>query len=177
MVSTSYLPDPAQRLAAQYARVGAAEQHLEIDGARSIVETHHGSPNARDTARAVRAGGFQGCWVFAMGTTDAANVGAGSTFTLPDRIDRMMEVAGPDPVLWVTVKTLVGSGAWSNQNMQAWNVALADAASRYPNLRIYDWASVVQDEWFEADGIHYTSQGYAERARRIADALVLLAAA
>jgi hypothetical protein len=175
MISSSYLPDPAQRLDAQYARVGATEQHLEIDGARSIVETHHGSQNARDTAQRLRDAGFRGCWVFALGTTDSANVGAGSNFALADRIDRMMAVAGPDPVLWVKVKTLVPGGAWSNANMQQWNLALDEAASRYPNMRVYDWPSVVRDEWFEADGIHYTSPGYAERGRLIADALALLA--
>jgi lysophospholipase L1-like esterase len=36
---------------------------------------------------------------------------------------------------------------------------------------VYDWASVVQDEWFAKDDIHYTSAGYAQRARLIADAL------
>ena len=175
MISASYLPDPSQRLDAQYARVGADEQHLEIDGARSIVETHHGSPNARDTALRLRNGGFRGCWVFALGTTDSANVGAGSTFALADRIDRMMAVAGSDPVLWVKAKTLLPDGAWSNQNMQQWNLALDEAARRYPNMRIYDWPSVVRDEWFATDGIHYTSHGYAERGRLIADALALLA--
>jgi lysophospholipase L1-like esterase len=39
-------------------------------------------------------------------------------------------------------------------------------------MRIYDWASAVRDSWFISDGIHYTSYGYAQRARHIADALV-----
>ncbi len=169
-MSTSYLPDPSTRLDAQYAHVGLADQHLEIDGARSIVETHHGSPNARDVAMQIRAGGFHGCWVFALGTTDAANVGAGSRIGPDERIDRMMAVAGSDPVLWVKVKTLLPSGAWSNENMQAFNRALDAAQQRYPNLHTYDWPSVVQDRWFDADGIHYTSEGFAARARMIADA-------
>jgi hypothetical protein len=171
LTSASYLPNPAQRIDAQYARVGVAEQHLEIDGARSIVETHHGSPNARDTAARLRAAGFTGCWVFALGTTDAANVGAGSTFDHPSRIDRMMAVAGDEPVLWVKVKTLVPQGAWSNANMQTWNEALEQATARYPNLHLFDWPAVVQDAWFSSDGIHYTSEGFAHRARLIADAL------
>jgi hypothetical protein len=170
MVSTSYLPDPSKRLDAQYARVGLAEQHLEIDGARSIVETHHGSPNARDVAMQIRATGFRGCWVFALGTTDAANVGAGSRVGPDDRIDRMMAVAGSDPVLWVKVKTLLPSGAWSNENMQTFNRALDAAADRHPNLRTYDWPAAAQDQWYDADGIHYTSEGFAARARLIAEA-------
>jgi hypothetical protein len=169
-MTASYLPAPAQ-IDSQYARVGVTETHLEIDGARSIVETHHGSPNAQDRAASWRNAGYQGCWVFALGTTDAANFGAGSTFDARTRIDRMMSVAGNEPVLWVTVKTLVPDGPWSNTNMQVWNHALAEAATRYPNLRVFEWNEVVQDNWFSSDGIHYTSDGYAQRARLIADAL------
>ena len=34
-----------------------------------------------------------------------------------------------------------------------------------------DWASVARPGWFIPDGIHYTSAGYAERGRLIANAL------
>ena len=34
---------------------------------------------------------------------------------------------------------------------------------------LHDWAGEVQDPWFISDGIHFTSRGYAERARRIAE--------
>ena len=49
--------------------------------------------------------------------------------------------------------------------------ALVQACPRYPNMRVYDWASVVKDKWFIPDGIHYTSAGYAARGRLIARAL------
>lgn len=39
-------------------------------------------------------------------------------------------------------------------------------------MRIYDWASDVRDQWFIDDGIHFTSQGYAQRGKLIADALL-----
>jgi lysophospholipase L1-like esterase len=55
--------------------------------------------------------------------------------------------------------------------MQLWNSSLLQACSKYPNMRIFDWASVARDEWFIPDGIHYTSPGYAHRARLIAKAL------
>jgi lysophospholipase L1-like esterase len=38
---------------------------------------------------------------------------------------------------------------------------------------VYDWRSQVQDSWFISDGIHYTSAGYQQRARRTAEALAL----
>lgn len=170
MVAPTYQSVP-DGIDAQYARVGVIERHLEIDPARSIIETHHGSPNARDRAAFWRDSGYRGCWVFAMGTTDAANSGAGSTYDATNRIDRLMAVAGTDPVLWVSVTTRVSGGPWSNANMQLWNQALAAAATRYPNMRVFDWNAVAQDGWFQSDGIHYSTAGSALRARMIADAL------
>jgi lysophospholipase L1-like esterase len=38
-------------------------------------------------------------------------------------------------------------------------------------MRLYDWPAVVRSSWFISDGIHYTSNGYAHRAKMIADAL------
>ena len=38
-------------------------------------------------------------------------------------------------------------------------------------MRVYDWAAAAKDSWFISDGIHYTSAGYAARARLIAQAL------
>ena len=55
--------------------------------------------------------------------------------------------------------------------MQRWNQALTDACVSYPNMRVFDWASVAKDRWFIPDGIHYYSPGYAARAHLIADAL------
>jgi hypothetical protein len=171
LMSPAYLSDPARRIDAQYARVGATDFRDEIKGARSIVERYKGEENAAQVATRQRASGFHGCWVLALGTTDAANIGAGASLSAAKRIDRMMAIIGNDPVLWVNVKTLVTGGAWSEPHMAAWDEALAAAAARYPNIKVYDWAAVVDDGWFQHDGIHYTSDGSAQRARLIADAL------
>jgi hypothetical protein len=56
--------------------------------------------------------------------------------------------------------------------MEAWNETLERQCARYPNMRIYDWASDVKDDWFIEDGIHFTTPGYAARARLIADAVL-----
>ena len=171
MMSSAFVEDPALRLDAQYAAVGATDFRNEISGARSIVERLTGQLNADEVAQQLRASGYHGCWVLALGTTDAANIAVGSRVSAAQRIDRMMAVIGDDPVLWVDVKTLVADGAWSNPHMAAWNLELVAATTRYPNLQIYDWAAVVQDAWFQDDGIHYTSAGNVERARLIAEAL------
>ena len=62
--------------------------------------------------------------MLALGTHEAANVGAGSKFTLDQRIDAMMSVIGRQPTLWVNVKTSVTAGACADVNMAAWNSAL-----------------------------------------------------
>ncbi len=172
LVSEEYLPDPDQLISAQYARVGATTQHLEVSGARSIYENFEGLPNAQEVAEAWKNEGFAGCWVLAMGTNEAANVAVGSAVTYDDRIDSMMATIGDEPVLWVNVKSIVKNGPYASENMEEWDEALLEACDRYPHMRIYDWASDVKDPWFIPDGIHFTSEGYAERGRLIADALL-----
>jgi hypothetical protein len=172
LVSHNYLPKRSDRIEARYAHVGVTNQHMEISGATSIVETLQGGTNAQDVARRLISDGYDGCWVLALGTNDAADVYVGSSVTLSTRIDRMMSVVGDQPVLWVNVKSLVGSGPYADQNLQQWNSALRIACARYPNMRIFDWASAAKDSWFIPDGIHYTSPGYKARARLIAHALV-----
>jgi peptidoglycan/LPS O-acetylase OafA/YrhL len=172
LISEEYLPDPHQLISAQYARVGVTTQHFEIAGARSIYENFEGEANAQEVAEAWKNEGFKGCWVIAMGTNEAANVAAGSTFTYDDRIASMMSTIGDEPVLWVNVKSLVASGPYAEANMKSWDEALLDACDHYPNMRIYDWAGDVKDKWFIPDGIHFTSEGYAARGRLIADALL-----
>jgi peptidoglycan/LPS O-acetylase OafA/YrhL len=171
MISSDYLPDPAQRLGPQYARVGVRSEHLEIAGATSIVETLPGGVDAYRVARGLVGGGYRGCWVIALGTNDSADVYVGSSIPLSQRIKRMMKVIGSQPVMWVNAKTLVSTGPYSESQIKHWNAALQQACRRYRNMHIYDWASVAKDKWFIPDGIHYYSPGYAARAHLIANAL------
>ena len=83
----------------------------------------------------------------------------------------MMRVIGDQPVMWVTVRSLLNSGPYSEENMQLWNNALEDACEKYPNMRVFDWASHTEDDWFISDGTHYTSEGYRHRARLTANGL------
>jgi len=171
LISNDYLPDPGQQMGAQYARVGVRDTHFEITGATSIVETLPGGINAYDVAKGLAGDDYRGCWVIALGTNDTADVYVGSSVGLSARIKEMMSVIGNQPVMWVNVKSLVGSGPYAEDNMLKWNTALLQACARYPNMRIFDWASAVRDNWFISDGIHFTSPGYAARAHLIANAL------
>ncbi len=171
LISADYLPDPKQRIPAQYARVGATTQHMEITGATSIVETLPGGLNAQKVARELVQGGYKGCWVIALGTNDTADVYVGSSVSLNERVKEMMSVIGNQPVLWVNAKSLLSNGPYSESDMEKWNHALYDACPTHPNMHVYDWASVAKDSWFIPDGIHYYSDGYAARAHMIANAL------
>jgi hypothetical protein len=171
LISPASLPDPAQRLPAAYARVGVQHLRISASGGRSIVEEMPGQANGDVVARAWRDAGYRGCWVFALGTNDAANISAGSQVGMAARIDRMMADAHGQPVLWVNTRTELSAGPWAEANEQAWDNALHQALARYPNLRIFDWAAVVQPGWFLPDGIHYNPAGCADRARAIAGAL------
>lgn len=172
LVSSDYLPNERQQIATQYARVGATRQHLEVSGARSIHERFEGLPNGADVATSLKEQGFDGCWVFALGTNEAANVAAGSEVGYDERIETMMDIVGQDPVMWVNVRSLLSEGSpYDNKNMRAWDEALVRACDDYPNMRVYDWASDVRNEWFVEDGIHFTTPGYAARAKLIAAAL------
>jgi peptidoglycan/LPS O-acetylase OafA/YrhL len=171
LTSSNYLPNPNDRIDAQYARIGANEQHFEISGARSIVETYEGEPNAYDVAMSWQSEGFEGCWVLALGTNDSANAYIAPDTDAGVRIERMMEAVEGEPALWVNVKSLVESGPYAARNMELWDEALLEACARHPNMRVFDWSAAVEDGWFIEDGIHFTTPGYRARSRMIANAL------
>lgn len=171
LISPDNLPNPAQRLGARYADVGVKHLRIDASGGRSIVEELPGQLNGYKVASAWRGQGYHGCWVFALGTNDAANIAAGSTIGMMARIDQMMAVAHGEPVLWVNTKTLLPSGPYANVNEHAWDKTLVQAMATYPNLRIFNWSAVARPSWFLSDGIHYNSLGCAMRAKAIADAL------
>ena len=171
LISSADLPDPAQQLPARYSDVGVRHLRIDASGGRSIVETLPGQVNGYNVALSWWNQGYRGCWVFALGTNDAANVAAGSSVGMMARIQEMMSVAHGEPVMWVNTVTQLSSGPYAEANEQLWDDTLVQALARYPNMRIFDWASVAQPSWFLSDGIHYNSAGCAVRAQAIADAL------
>jgi peptidoglycan/LPS O-acetylase OafA/YrhL/lysophospholipase L1-like esterase len=171
LVSSYVLPNVDDQIGARYRAVGVERFLPEIRGARSMVEMYRDEPNATQVVRRQTASGYAGCFVLALGTNDSANTG-GDVERLGARIDAMMALIGPDhPALWTTTRTLHDGGPYANAHMQSWTQALTQACARHPNMRVYDWAGEVKDEWFSKDGIHPGSTGYHERAARIARAL------
>ncbi|MGI9645946.1 MAG: hypothetical protein ACR2O6_11620 [Ilumatobacteraceae bacterium] len=142
-------------------------------GGRAVLQTlaadrHTGA----GAAESIRASGFTGCWVVAMGTNDAANIAAGANYSRERVIDSMMaaiDPSGSTPVAWVEVFTTKTSGYWKSANMVAWNDALRSATTRWPNLRILPWSShVAANSGWISDGIHHTAEGRVRRAEWIA---------
>jgi len=140
LTSPEYLPLESQRIESQYADVGAVEQHMEISGARSIEERFEGEPNAREVAEAWKLEGYEGCWVLALGTNEAANVFVGSSVGEMERIEIMMNAIGGEPVMWVNVRSLVESGdPYAEKNMKKWDEGTAGRLpplSRHARLRL-----------------------------------------
>ena len=170
-ISTDYIPNRKRRLPKQLADVGVRSTYPEISGARSIVETFEGHPNAATVARQHVSAGFRGCWILALGTNEADNVYDGSPIHFRARIARMMSVIGHRPVLWVGAISLLRSGGYSEASMQRWNRDLIASCRRFPTMRVFDWPAHAKQRWFITDGIHYTSPGYVHRTHLIARAL------
>ena len=99
------MPDPAQQLPARYAHVGVRHLLLDASGGRSIVEALPGQVNGYNVAENWWNQGYRGCWVFALGTNDTANVSVGSSVGIMARIQEMMSVAHGEPVMWVNTVT------------------------------------------------------------------------
>jgi hypothetical protein len=171
LISRDFIPNAAQRLGARYTAVGIKHVKIDASGGRSIVEELPAQLNGYKVASAWRNHGYRGCWVFALGTNDTANIAAGSRVGMMARIDQMMAVAHGQPVMWVNTRTLLSTGPWANANEQAWDKTLVKALAKYPNMRIFNWSAVARPSWFLSDGIHYNSAGCAMRAKAIANAL------
>ena len=168
-----FVPNQRLRAPAQLLRVGVKTTHMDVSGARSIHETFQGNPNAATVAQQQISAGFRGCWILALGTNEAADVAAGSTFGLRTRIAQMMSIIGDQPVMWVDAITLASAPQfYGDAGMRRWNEDLLSACHKYPMMRVFDWAAHAKPSWFIPDGIHYTMDGYIARTRLIAHALV-----
>jgi peptidoglycan/LPS O-acetylase OafA/YrhL len=171
LTSTDYLPNWRDRITARYEDVGVQTVYFNITGARSVVEVLPGTTNGYQAMLALKHEGFRGCWVIALGTNDTADVAVGSNVGLMTRIQRMMQAANGAPVMWVNVISRLSSGPYAEANMEKWDQDLLRACPRYSNMRVFDWAALARPWMFISDEIHYTSAGYAVRAKDIADGL------
>jgi hypothetical protein len=168
-----YVPNAKLRAPHQLRKVGVKHVHMEVSGARSIVETFEGIPNGASVAQSYADHGYHGCWILALGTNDSADLNAGSNVGLKERIHQMMSIIGDQPVMWVNVLSIDGAPEYYEETgMHHWDEDLVAACHRYPSMRVMNWASLAKHQWFIPDGVHYTTAGYEHRTKLIADALV-----
>jgi lysophospholipase L1-like esterase len=100
--------------------------------------------------------------VVSLGTNDAPD---GVTAFRSD-VAHVLDIVGPSRcVIWATI--------WRDGSpSDAFNEVLRDAAAANRQLRLVEWAEMVQGhpDWLAGDGLHGNEVGYAERARAIAKA-------
>lgn len=167
-----------ESLTEAYRAAGVSARVDAYGGRASLQKLPRDPRTGKQAAQAIARAGFKGCWVVALGTNDTANVAAGAGYTRSMAIDEMMKAIDPSgsaPVMWVSAFTVVMGGHWSSGNMQLWNQALREALARWPNLRVFDWATTAATGVAPfADGIHHTRAGYRVRNKAIAEAVTTM---
>jgi hypothetical protein len=168
-----YVPNRKLRAVSELKKVGVKHVHMEVSGARSIVETFEGIPNGATVAQSYVHNGYHGCWIIALGTNDSADVNAGSNVGRKARIKQMMSIIGDQPVMWINVLTIAGSPQYYEESgMHSWDEDLLAACHAHPQMRVFDWAALAKHKWFIPDGVHYTTPGYEHRTKAIVHGLV-----
>lgn len=67
LMDEQFLPDPADRVDAQYKKYGAQNVFTDIQGGRSIIETPEGTTSVSDGVDKIKAKpDFHACWVIAI---------------------------------------------------------------------------------------------------------------
>lgn len=167
---------PEENLQGQLADVGVRRFTAEISGARSIIESYEGQPSGEQVIKQHVADGYHGCWIISLGNVDAATVAkyAPDTTSIPDRIDTVMRtIPEGQPVMWQTTRTILQNGDFRESAYPPWNQGLVKACSRYPDMRVFDWAGAYRTSWIGPDGIHATPTGYRHKAHLMAQAIAL----
>ena len=157
---------PTDRTTEQYQRVGVKNVYLDAKNGRAVAERIGDDPSGLDAIRQQRKLGRDGCWLIALGANDAARIGHGSPISARARIDMVMRELPGRPVLWPTVMTHT-TGVYDTAHMRAFNAELRRATSRYPNLRVFDFARYPKPSWY-VDGVHYTDEAMIQRNRLLA---------
>lgn len=98
-----------------------------------------------------------------LGVNDAGLCG-GNRDCAVRAIDHLLDEIGPDHRVWWA--NITRSAASGRDYQAIWNSALDEVASRRPELRVWDWASIYAGGGFPSgDRIHLSPDGY--RARNL----------
>jgi hypothetical protein len=169
-------------LGQQYARRGWNDVRIDAKGGRGIASFMFDDMTGLDAVRRIKATGFDGCWVMALGTNDTAN----TDFLVhaPEQqhqwriglIRSMMDELDGAQVVWVNTHLIKPDIEYSSHDAAAWNAALREVAGAYTNMQIFDWNAIANDhpEWTRGDWVHDTPEGSAQRAEIVSRAVTMM---
>jgi hypothetical protein len=166
------------QFALQYSLHGWSRFRIDAKGGRGIASFMYDDVTGLEAVRRIKATGFDGCWVMALGTNDTANAdefGASPKLQRAWRlglIRSMMDELDGAPVMWVNTHLISPTATYSTADAAAWNQALVDVAADYPNMMVFDFDAVAAGhrEWTGPDDVHDTPLGSAHRAELVAQA-------
>ncbi|MFM2076213.1 MAG: hypothetical protein RJA49_103 [Actinomycetota bacterium] len=169
-------------LGQQYVRRGWRDVRIDAKGGRGIASFMYDDMTGLDAVRRIKAGGFHGCWVMALGTNDTANTDVFAHTPAEQHLWRvglikaMMEELNGAQVVWVNTHLIAPDIAYSSQDAAAWNAALREVSTAYPNMQIFDWDTAAKDhpEWTRDDMVHDTPEGSAQRAEIVSRAVTMM---
>jgi len=171
-----------EQLTAEYAMRGWSNFRIDAKGGRGIASFMYDDITGLEAVKRIKATGFNGCWVMALGTNDTANA---DEFGAPRAAQRawrlglirsMMDELDGAPVVWVNTHLVSATASYSAADAVAWNQALLDVAPEYPNMKVFDFnaAASGHPEWTLPDEIHDTPLGSAHRADLVARAVTTM---
>jgi hypothetical protein len=150
---------------------GLGPVRCDIQSARSLVRYSKNWPSTLWGIRYARKQGFDpSSFLLAVGHNDLYFVRRDKD-AARRMIDRVLTEIGPDHTVgFLTLFCAHKSSA------PKFNAALEEATHRWPNLHVFDWASIAQKhlKWHGWDGVHYTMHGARMRNYYLADSMVEL---
>lgn len=169
-------------LGQQYVRRGWVDVRVDAKGGRGIASFMYDDMTGLEAVQRIKATGFDGCWVMALGTNDTANADTLSPDPRAQHqwrlglIRSMMDELDGAPVVWVNTHLPDPDIEYSSHDAAAWNAALQEVQPEYPNMQIFDWDAIARDhpEWTKPDRVHDTPEGSAQRAQIVSRAVTMM---
>ena len=165
-----------------FSAAGIGPYRIDLNLARSLSRDGRARSSGVTAVRDARAAGFDPpAFVIALGFSDIIGSNrnrsfpASPTATTLAMMEPLMEEIGPDRT--VGFLSLYGTVGYAASRARLFNVGLAAAAERWPNLVVVDWAGLARRNkwWHKSDGFHYGYTGSIKRQRFIVRALQQIA--
>lgn len=136
---------------------------FDLGPVRSMTKTTRVMYSGVEAVRRARAAGFEPkVVVYGLGANDL-RYGIRTPELAQRAFDALVSEAGPG--VTVGILNLYSPHATRSSRIAAFNRYLVEAATRWPNLVIVDWASLARRNrrWHKVDGVHYNLTGARNR--------------